>query len=111
VWDDRLDELVELRREYKDEDNETDKAEVLEALNEIRAELDEEYLKRLTHTYESEVASVEEWESVVNSIPGVRFTPQSNLFKFNVRTRRSFLTMKKSVSKILAVVRTSTRLD
>jgi len=69
TWDDRLDELVELRREYKDEDNETDKAEVREALNEIRAELDEEYLKRLTHTYESEVASVEEWESVVNSIP------------------------------------------
>ena len=75
VWDDRLDELVELRREYKDEDNETDKAEVLEALNEIRAELDEEYLKRLTHTYESEVASVEEWESVVNSIPGSTLHP------------------------------------
>jgi len=29
----------------------------------------------LTHTYESEVASVEEWESVVNSIPGSTLHP------------------------------------
>jgi len=75
VWTDRLDDLVELRRQYKDEDEGTDKEEVLNALDEIRGELDEEYLKRLTHTYESEIESVEEWESVVKSIPGTTLHP------------------------------------
>lgn len=75
VWDDRLDDLVELRRQYKDEDEETDKEEVISALDEIRDELDEEYLKRLTHSYESEVESVDEWESIVSSIKGATLHP------------------------------------
>lgn len=75
VWDDSLDELVELRRQYKDENAETERSEVLDTLNDIRDHLDEEYLKRLTHTYESEIESVEEWESVVDSIQGNTLHP------------------------------------
>lgn len=75
VWDDRLDDLVELRRQYKNEEEETDKSEVLDALDAIRDELNEEYLKRLTHTHEDEVESVKEWESVVNSIDGATLHP------------------------------------
>jgi type I restriction-modification system DNA methylase subunit len=75
IWDDSLDELVELRRQYKDEDEETEKSEVIDALNNIRDDLDEEYLKRLTHTYKSEIETIGEWESIVDSIQGSTLHP------------------------------------
>jgi Eco57I restriction endonuclease. len=75
VWDDRLDDLVELRKQYKDEDEETEKSEVIDALDAIRDELDDEYLKRLTHTYQDEVKSVEDWKSIVESIDGAMLHP------------------------------------
>ncbi len=75
VWDDRLDDLVELRRQYKNEEEETDKSEVLDALHAIRDELNKEYLKRLTHTHEDEVESVKEWRSLIDSIGGATLHP------------------------------------
>ncbi|MFD1644018.1 Eco57I restriction-modification methylase domain-containing protein [Halohasta litorea] len=75
VWDDNLDELVDLRQQYKNEDEEMEKSEVLDALNDIREDLDEEYLKRLTHTYESKIETAKEWLNVVDSIQGSTLHP------------------------------------
>lgn len=75
VWDERLEGLVDLRRSYKSDEGKAKKEEVLDVLNEIRDELNEEYLKRLTTTAETEVMSVEEWERLVDSIPGSTLAP------------------------------------
>jgi type I restriction-modification system DNA methylase subunit len=75
VWNDRLDDLVELRRQYKNEDEKTDKSEVLDALDAIRDELNDEYLKRLTHAHEDEVKSTNVWESIIKDIRGATLHP------------------------------------
>ena len=75
MWNDRIDDLISLRREYKSEDHDTDKKEVLELRDDLREEFNQEYLKRLNHTAETTVESVEEWRQVVDSIDAVSLNP------------------------------------
>jgi type I restriction-modification system DNA methylase subunit len=81
VWDDRLDELVTLRREYKSEEEETDKQKVLDALDEIRGEFNDEYLKRLNHICETEVEAAEEWREIVDCVDGSTLHPKIETIK------------------------------
>lgn len=85
IWDHRLDGLVDLRLQFKDEDDDTEKEEVDDALEELREEFNGEYLKRLTHTYKSEIDSVEEWNSVISSVEGSTLHPTIQ----SVQIRRS----------------------
>jgi hypothetical protein len=66
-YTDELDELVELRREYKQEDS-IEKSEVLEQRDEIRAKFDSEFINRLNYMTETEIESIDEWNSVAESI-------------------------------------------
>lgn len=75
IWDDRLDELVRLRRQYKSEEETAEKDEVDAVIEEIRSELDAEFLKRLNQTVETSVDTPEEWESVIDSISDSRLHP------------------------------------
>jgi len=68
IWDDRLDDLVTLRREYKSDGEDTDKAEVLNSLDEVRGKFNDEYLKRLNNVCETEINTLEEWQELVDCI-------------------------------------------
>jgi len=81
VWDDRLDELVELRQRYKNEDENTKKEDVLTKLRELRGELDQEYLKRLNNTSTSEISTSDEWDAIVRSIDGSTLHPKIETVK------------------------------
>lgn len=81
VWDDRLEDLVDLRQQYKDEDEDTDKEDVLSKLRELRDELDDEYLKRLNGTSKTEIKTPEKWESIVESIESTTLHPQIKTIK------------------------------
>jgi len=68
VWDDRLEELIDLRREYKSEEYETEKEDVLELRDEVGEGLDDEYLKRLSHTATTKIESPSEWRQIIDDI-------------------------------------------
>jgi len=90
VWDDRLDELVGLRQRYKNEDEDTDKEDVLSKLSELRDELDQEYLKRLNNTSTGEVNTSEEWDAIIESIDGSTLHPKIESVKVQREDREPF---------------------
>ncbi|MFC7227791.1 N-6 DNA methylase [Salinirubellus salinus] len=75
VWDDRLDELVEVRKQYKQENPDVEKQDVLNRLEELRDELDEEYLQRLTQTVDTSVETANEWAELLNGVNGSTLHP------------------------------------
>jgi len=72
--DERLPTLAKKRRAYKFE-NEGTRQEVMELEQRIREDRDEKFLRNLTHTFESEVTDVEEFDALVASIPDGEFHP------------------------------------
>lgn len=99
-YDDRLEELVELRREYKQEDS-ISKQEVLERRNEVRKDLNEEFIERLNYTTETEVSSVDEWDNVVDGAGGGLLYPEIESVKIKRGDRGSLTdTDKKRLEKI-----------
>ncbi|OYR52637.1 hypothetical protein DJ73_10345 [Halorubrum sp. Ea1] len=72
--DERLPTLAKKRRAYKFE-NEGTRQEVMDLEERIRKDRDEKFLRNLTHTFESEVTSVEEFDALVASIPDEEFYP------------------------------------
>ena len=68
IWDDRVAEVAERRRQYKFEDE--GKRREIEAFldEEIRPELDREFLKRFNHALETEVTGVEQFDAITESI-------------------------------------------
>lgn len=67
IWDDNLDELASLREEYKfDEDG--DLEEIESSLKSLRPRLNEAYLSRYNKSLESTVETVDEWDSIIDSI-------------------------------------------
>jgi len=75
VYDDRVDELITLRENYKDDEG-VSKEDVQEALNSLRDELNTEYLKRLTHTFEDEITSVDDLDDVFGAIDDSTLYPE-----------------------------------
>lgn len=75
TWDDRLEELIGLRQEYKAHDD-ISRQEVLDKRDDIRESFNEVFLERLTYTYTTEVTSIDGWTSVVNSITGSSLHPE-----------------------------------
>jgi hypothetical protein len=67
IWDDRVAEVAERRRQYKFEDK-GERREIEAFLNEIRPELNREFLKRFNRTLETEVTSVEQFNAITESI-------------------------------------------
>ena len=72
--DERLPTLAKKRRAYKFENKGT-RQEVMELEQRIRRDRDEKFLRNLTHTFESEVADVEEFDALVASIPDGELHP------------------------------------
>lgn len=85
VWTDRLDDLVALREEYKDENRGTEKEDVMGTLREVRENLNDEYLKRLSHVGETEVTTPEAWYGIVDGLDDGPLYPQLQ----TVQLRRS----------------------
>jgi hypothetical protein len=68
IWDDRVAEVAERRRQYKYEDK-GERREIEAFLDEeIRPELDREFLKRFNRALETEVTNVEQFDAIVESI-------------------------------------------
>lgn len=90
VWDDQLDELVGLRQRYKNEDEDTDKEDVLSKLRELRGELNQEYLKRLNNTSTGKVNTSKKWDAIVESIDGSTLHPQIETVKIQREDGKAF---------------------
>jgi len=76
IWDDDIEELVELRQEYKHDDGDVDKAEITELLNEeIRPRVNQKFIENLNYTVETGIESRDEFDEVVESFPNESFYP------------------------------------
>lgn len=75
VYDDRVDDLIDLREDYKSDDG-VSKEDVQEALSDLRDGLNDEYLKRLTHTFDDEVTTVENLNEIFAAIGGSTLHPK-----------------------------------
>jgi len=75
VYDDRVDELIDLREDYKG-DHGVSKEDVQDALGDLRDELNDEYLKRLTHTFNDEITSVDALDDIFAAIDGSTLHPE-----------------------------------
>lgn len=94
IWDDRLDDLITLRHAYKGDESipedvigdidgidvtkvaEVSKEDVEDVLATIRPELDEQYIKRLTHKFEDEVTDKAELDEIVEAVPRDTLHPE-----------------------------------
>lgn len=75
IWDDRIEEYAEMRRRYKYED-EGDRRDIEQYMEEeIRPHVDAAFLDRLTHSHETEIDSVEEFDTVIRSIDSATLYP------------------------------------
>ena len=77
---DRIQELIDLREDYK-QDNAVDKEDVLDTLEELREELDDEYLKRLNHTFDDRITDREKFDAVVDGNDGNTLHPEIEVVK------------------------------
>jgi len=100
IWGDDIEELVELRQEYKHDDGDVDKAEIIELLDEeIRPRVNQKFIENLNYTVETEIETREEFDEVVESFPNESFYPTSRRCRFDVPTVRASPTTTKSISK------------
>ncbi len=89
IWDERVEDLIDLRERYKYEE-EGDKEEITALVDEIRAELDNRFLKRLTQTVKTPVDSGEEFDALIGSIDENALYPYLKKIQVKRRDGESF---------------------
>lgn len=78
VWDDDIEELVDLRLNYKQRDDML-KEEVLQKRKQIRESLNERFIRRLNYDVETEIESIDEWHAIANSLDEVLYPDVSSI--------------------------------